>query len=923
MARTHPSARSHVPTSTSADYLFLLRCDETSAASNLTDELAARTMTRTGSPTVEPSATGDDIDSGARGFDGSSIFAGRAAADGDEAIFQETREGWGVAAWVRIDALPAGEGTVVEYGEWSSPETEATNVQMRLSVINDGTFRISWEEGSGGTNRNNVGDVTIVVGEWNHLGATMRPDPDKLGRAQIDIFFNGVPIARAVDRPWPTGGSGCRWIVGASRALGTAVGTPGSYLDGAIDDLVVTRWAPDVAWFRKQYGRGVQDFEMRGIAGTASQPRAGIFSTCARALVKVPTDEFLTLEKTDLDWVDLTSVNDHDFVQELQWGGSVEDFVATATARLMPRMGCYSMSPFVPDRSGVNDNPCAETTTFGSTPIPLLRAGRRFRIETAVLAAGMRREDAEPHWEVQFDGLIRTVDVRDDAVLVTVMDLGVAMLDVFIEPDENGKDRQYGTAGGIDIEDELQRIIEENAPNRFDIVPTAGGSPDGIDDNGVGSTVIVQLFQNTNSADFNARGRPHPFVAGDPVRIEGTTNYNDDYTVDLADDNALTTVEAKGGLAAEQSGSVLGVQSLSYQEIGTPNLYVETTPGWAVYEWNEVASKGVLQALDDIMGNIGWRVSFKWHEVRQQFRLTLFNPTTSYGSISISDMMSITRLSISVDSLRNVIVGEIALESTTDPTGERAIFAQADIDRTSLRTYGRRMARIRCGTDSLVNTTGEMDELLAIMLEDLRKPVAELDMTSLFNPLVEVQDEVIPFNELGTDMLPQMIGDIHAGACIGFEHTFRSDGSAVTRWRLRNVAEGTSILQSVSRIERHAEIISQRGVNRGRGLSPPTTPAAPTVRNLGNLGGNRVAVVEWPMPVKAFNQAWRLTEVHASTSSSTFTPSSSTLVGVVQGTSCAFVQASASTVYYVRLVSRDTMKNRSAPSAATSFTSAA
>ncbi len=918
MSRALMTPRSHVPTSTSDDYLFLLRMDETSAASNLTDEVGVRTMTQTSSPAVYPSATGDDATYGARDFDGAADYAGRAAADGDENIFQEGR-GWGFAAWVRVDALPAGEQTIVELGEYSSPETEATNVQMRASVISDGSFRLSWEESSSATNRNNsTAANTVTIGEWIHLGCSMRPDPDRIGKVQIDFFVNGEAVSRVTNRPWPTGGSSSRWIVGASRALGSAVGTPGSFLNGQLDDVVITKWPPDVAWFRYVYGKGVLDFYPRDSVDSVTR----YFGLHARVLVQVPTSQFTKLAKTDLEWIDLTNVDGIDFVRDVVWGASVEDFVAGAMVKLSPRYGSYNLSPFVPDRSGVNDNPLAHTTTVGATPVPLLRSMRRIRIETAYAPVGMSRVDVDPWWEVQFDGFIRAVDVTDDVVSVTAADLGVALLDVFIEPSKDGTDRQYGDAAGTAVEGELQAIIDDNAPNRFDIVAALDGSPDGIDDSGGGGAIVATLWSNTYPSDKAGRGRPHALVTGDPIRISGTTNYNRDDTIASVSSTQITTTGVLGGTAAEQSGVVTGPLSLAYVGVGVPELYVPTSPGWNVYEWNEPATKGVLTAIDDIASAIGWRVRYRWHSVRQEFRLTLFDPTTSYGHRDYADILAVNRMSTNVEAMRDVIIGEVADEAASDAVGEREIVASAAIDSTKVRTYGRRMARIRVAGDSMINTTAEMDDLVAIVLGDLKNPLSETEFAILYDSQIELQDETSMFYELAAlPIVPTMFGEIHTGAAIAFEHRIAKD-TIRTVVRMRNVAEGTSIIASISRIEKHAERFSQRGVTKGRGLSPPKKPNTPNARSLGNLDGNRMAVITWAMPTGSLNQAWLLTEVHASTTSG-FTPDASTLYEVAQSTSAVIRVTSASTTYYVKIVHRDRMRNRSEPSDEKSFTSAA
>lgn len=924
------SPRSHVPSGTSTDYQVLLRADEVSGV--MLDDLGGASFTLLGAPGTTGSATRDNLVNGARVFNGTTQAAVRStivSTDADN--FHVENGGFGVACWCRPNTIR--DQTVFELADYHAAADETRNAQFRLRPRASGAFSSEFEEGAGSTGRrDSTGNGLMQAGVWSHIGVCFRPDPDKINRANVQLFFNGKMVAQAFDRPWPTGGSNARWIVGASRGLGTGLGVPGEFFDGALDDLIVTRWPPDVAWFRSVYGRGVQDFEKR-FQNSNGNKRA-MFSTFCRVLVKAPTGKYARLRRVDLDWVDLTNVNGIDFVKDVSWGASLDDFIMGATVSLHPRYSAYNLSPFVPeliDMGGtvMNPNPFGEPVVAAvDSPLnAFLRSMRRVRIETAMCPMGMSREQADPYWEVAFDGLLRAVDVADDEVTMTCADLGSGLLDAFVEPTSDGTDRQYGTAGGTPIEGELQDLIDDNSPGRFEIVPSISGSVAGIDDSGLGGRIVIQLFSNTLTADINARGRPHCFQAGDLISVSGTVNYNGTYTVFSTTDLAITTVETKSGTGAENAGFVTAVDSFAYGKIGVPKLFVPTTPAWNVYEWNEPASKGVLQALDDIASQIGWRVAYKWHDLRQEFRLTLFSGPAPF-LVYVQDVLSIGRMSIKIDDARNVIVGEYASEATKDAVGERAIYARAVRDILSLRTYGRFMARIRVDGDSLVNNSGEMDELISTVLNDLSQPIAETDVETLYNPLVETGDWLVFAGQQGSlgvvgddGFLPQMLLTDHTGAVASFEHTHSNDETRTTH-RLRRVVANTGIYGTASRVDRHQESFAQRGSTRGRGLSPPKTPAAPTIRVLGNLNGNRMVTASWAMPVSGLNQAWRSTEVHLSTTTG-FTPSSASLVGVVSGTTHTFLTPSASTTYYCRLVHRDLMRNRSAPGPQTSFVSAA
>lgn len=914
MARALPESHTAAEASTSDDYLLLLRCDEAASGSDLTDEMGIRTMTIASSAAVGTSLMLESGGAfvGSRRFDGSTQYAGR-ATDTDESLFQ-ARE-WGCAMWIHPDTL--NDGYVLEYGEFSSPAANAQNPQIQIQVRIDGSFTFRWRSGTATARNNSTPAGLIVAGQTHHIGVSCEPDPDNAERIKLRFFVDGECVAIVADRPVMTGGTAARWIVGASRVAGSAVDTPGAFFDGGVDDVIVTKFTPDVAWFRSLYARGVRDFQPRNDAddvplfplfdGNGDQyTNAVMQSVHSRVLVQVETDEFADIEKVDMEWVDLTAINGIDFVRSVSWDASVDSFIATAAIRLHPRFAFYNMSPFVT----LEDNPLLPDTT----ELPLLLSMRRIRIEVALCPMGMEKTQAGPFYEVFFDGFIRAVDITSDEVTVTAADLGCALLDVFMEPDISGNDRTYGDPAGSAVEDELQNILDDNDPARLEIHT--------IDDSGAGNAIVIRTQQTTTSADINGRGRPHPFQAGDEVVISGTLSY--DTPAGSGDVVASTTATqitlvrtTAGAFAAETAGLVRGMSRLSYKG-GKPTLYVPTSSAWNVYEWNEPASKGVLQALDDVMAQIGWRVSYKWHELRQQFRLTVFNPALTFGNVTAHPVLNIGRMSIKVDDVRNVIVGEYGDDAQVDPKGERIIYVASSVNVDSVRKYGRRPARIRTASDSLITAAAEAQDVVDTVATDLQEPIAETDVETLWDGRIEVQDEVL----LLTDTLNQAslaFGGGQFGACVGVSHSIDS-GKHRTTVRMRNVGS-TPLTNSVSRVERHAEMLAAIGTLSGRGCSAPETPAAPTVTVLGTINGSRCAKVDWAMPASDLNMAWSCTEVHMEyNTSATFTPTSSTLKAVVWGTSyIAHGLSGAGLNTFCRLVHCDDMGNRSAASTATTF----
>lgn len=914
-------------TGTTADYLMQLRCDEIAGTTQLTDALGVRTFTGfIGPPGVEPAAMQNNTTIGARTFNGTTQVFFRSTVDSDHPNFQAANGGWGVACWVKPSSLAA-SGTIIELGEWSSPETIATNVQMRLSVQTDGSFRLDWEEGASVSRNNGSGPGRLSVGVWSHIGVRMRPDLDNINAMQIDFFHNGVNVTRAKNRPWPTDGSSARWIVGASRELGTAVGTPGNFYAGAVDDIIVTEFPPDVAWFRKLYADGARDFEiaMNG-ASVGEDSRRRQWSTYTRLLVQAPITEptlasfrFPSLQKVDLEWVDITNINDIDFLESCSWGDSVDDFVSIGRARLFRNYALYNASPFSPTSTN-KDNPFVDDTTGEH----LLRSMRRVRIETAIVPWGMSKESASPYWEVMFDGFIRAVDVSDDFVDVTLGDVGVGLVDVFIEPNKAGTDRVYGSVGGSAIAGELQKIIDDNDPALYEILS--------VDDNGAANAIVITLLSTTTaSTDVNGRGKPHHFNAGDTLIIAGTTNYNTPAgTVDSIASvtaTAITLVRTTAGaFAVETVGTVRATGSLSY--FGEkPALWTPVSSGWTVYQWNEPASKNVLQSLDEIASQIGWRVRFRWDDLRQQFRLAMFNPASASSIfrgdsfVYVLGVMSVGRLSTKVDDTRNVWVVEYPDNANKDPRTNRKLYVVSATDKTSIRTYGRRFARVRVASDSLVNRSNEAQSMADTALRDMSVPVAESQIEVLFDRRVQTQDRIdINYESLVSGpQIPSFFGRYVSGSCSGVDHSF-TRGSIRTSITMRKVDDDTKYVGPVARVERYDDIISQTGAVPGRGQSPPASPLAPTVQNLGLLNAVRAVRVSWSVPGGDLNRNYLESEVHQSTTNG-FTPSAATLAVVVRGTNALVTGMVLGTTYYVKVVHCDRMGNRSADSPQTAYVS--
>lgn len=886
------------PSSTAADYLALWRCGEASAASNLTDALGGRTLTHSASPGVLDPLFGTSASApgyGARDFNGSTQYGYRAASDSDESFFQAGA--WAVAAWVRIDAFG---GVVLEYGEYGVG-TSATNTQMQIRITNTGALQMRWEYGTW-TTVTVATSIMFATGGTYHIGIACEPDPNTHNRLRLRFYVNGECVKMQGNLAPPSGGSSARWIAGASFRDGSGSGVAGLFFDGGIDDIVIAAWSPRHEWFRSLYACGVRDFLMR--VGVDDGPSSSIVQheVYARVLVEVGEDQFplLAESKVNLTDLDLTNIEGIDFLKSAEWGEDIDDADAHARVAFLPRHSTWNLSPFVDATGGTAANPLAG----------LFSVRRRIKIEVATVPIGTGRDGVGPHWWLMFDGWALSVDVAADAVTLSLSGALAPLQGAWVEPSATaGADRSYGSSGGQAVETAAQNAIEEMDPARFDILR--------IDDDGGANTLTIRVLDTSLE---KGAGRPHPFIAGDIVRVAGTAGYDGLWTVHSATTaQVIYTVEATGGgVAAETAGVAWAVQALGYKG-GKPSIWCPTSPSWNIFTRNEPPSKSVAQLLEDWIEEIGWRAVYRFDQVRQEFRLKVYDPRAVFGSTNYTadTIYPPSRIAMHHEDQRTVGVLLYAADSSKDPHGERLPYAVTGKALGQLRGDGRYFFHISVGDRSLITSSTEAQLALDTVLGDLQAASAEIEVVMPFDPRVELHDELQVTNEDSTaHQLAMSFGRSVYSVASKVEH--RMSGHELRTTVATRKASDATVTSSIARGRRHLERFHAQGSVYGQGLSPVATPAAPTLTDLGTVNGNKILVVSWAMPSGDAQRAWTRTEVHMSTSSSTFTPSSSTLKPVVNAT-VAVIPHSFSGTTYVRIVHLDDPGNRSAPSTAASF----
>jgi hypothetical protein len=912
VARTRGTPHQAAPSGTTDDYLFLFRCDEAATFDAFDDAMSARFLVAAGAgcpPAASPfaDAGAPSPTRGGRSFNGVDEYAVETAASSDEGFIQGLS--WGIGLWVFIDVVKT--ACLIELGT-AAEGSSADNTQLSFRTNAGGSLR-EFHEGPGTSQSNVITDTTwagLTTGA-HHLGLASEPDREFIGQQCLRFYVDGVCVHIARNLNPPSGGANSKWTIGD---IDGGLVIP---FDGVIDDVVVCKWSPRHEWFRRRYADGIRDFIVRGDEQGSQSLVVVNQRVYTRVLVEVgPVDnasEFSDLPLVNLTDVNLSNVNGEgiDLVREVDFGGSVDDGMQSARIAMLPRWQFWNLSPFVPATGSLDDNPLEG----------LFNRRRRIKIEQAFVPAGMELEQADPHFRVMFDGIAMSPGVGRDAS-VTALDMMSALYMTFMEPHKvtgtnmPDSDQIYGSGGGTAIETDSQALIDRNDPARFEIIL--------IDDNGGANTILITLKQTSVE---HGRGRTHPFTSGDQINIEGTgvTAYNGIKTVNaLTTNNALVrTVETTGGAEASSTiGTVTGPPWLSYFG-GKPTIDVPVSPSWNRFMFNEPASKSVGQALEDWWDEIGWRCRMVWDNVREEHRLRAYEQRATFDSLTYTaDNVYIPeQLALHHEDQRTVGEVEYLDTATLDNAGEptRQIVFERAISR--LRQDGRFAYRVHVGSTSLINTSTEADRLNDMMLGDLQDATADGTMDVPADPAPEVADEITILNESSTAaQMPLSFGSQVYAAIANVRHVASSSRSR-TRLGLRKFGE-SPLSFSIARARRATLRIPAQGIRRGRGLTPPSTPAAPTCVSLGSVGGTRLGLISWAMPVREQNRAWSETEVHCSSVSSAFTPSSSTLKAIVRGTNAIVAHGvGAGANVFTKLIHRDSLGNRSQPSANTTFVS--
>lgn len=912
-----------------ADFMFLLRCGEGASSSNLSDGApeAGRPMTVAGSPGVVGALIGSTESVGARSFNGSSQYAYRAAADGDETTFRwSTYCGWGAHLWVAPSALGA-DAVVLELGEYGV--SSSYNVQFQLALLSTGALRYRHEYDAGSTATVTSDAGLIAAGSTYAIGVSVRASRKYHERLEVRLYIDGRCVTVSDNVPPPTGGADARWIVAASRAQGSGIGTPGSYFNGTIDDVAMCMWAPEHEFFRDLFGSSKRDYieSTPDVFGLSSLYE---YEVHTRLLVEVGVpdandpDTFPDLPRVNATDVDLARACGFDPLVSVKVRRSTEDRHWSAELELAARVGAWNLSPFVGSDGTLYlaDNPLNSTGQAGGA---LLRSTRRVKVEVATLPPGCNgiawdgTDDLHDHFDLLFDGQVVSVSPTAGTVRVSLIDGARALGRTMMESGADGGDRVYGDPAGTPIEGELQAIIDDNDPARYEARA--------VQDWGSGARTYINVFSPVSGSRLG-EGKPCVADVGDSVRLEGTVNFDITSTVDEADETYVTLADCNGAFGPETVGVAWLTQEHGYRG-GRPELWVPVESLWSVYEWNAPLSGMVMDHLVELAEAIGWSVVMRFDNVRRQFRLCFCDESEIGGVVGFKSdrTFNVDRMSATDDRVRNLGVTEYADAADRGPTGDKKRKLVAVIDRDSARLWGRSAFRSSTGDESLLDSSAEATRFGEGVLDALSTPDAVGSVLVPFTIHPEPSDVVGLTGEDTDGLMPSVFSGQEYAAGRAVEHSI-SRGAVTTTIEVARFGF-TPGGRTAAKRNVWERALDRSGVSPGVGASAVSTPDAPDLTYLGSVGGVRVCVARFDAPfigagVMERNRQWRWTEIHLSTVSN-FTPDDTTLLGVASSSTYVITAEpdgdplAGSTTYYVKVVHADWLRLRSEVSTQSSF----
>jgi predicted RNA-binding protein with PUA-like domain len=418
--------------------------------------------------------------------------------------------------------------------------------------------------------------------------------------------------------------------------------------------------------------------------------------------------------------IELTNYGARNWVRGVEFGDDVEQAVGQATIRLARESWWTTLAPYV-STSRLNK--------VNGGDVQVLKPVRLVKIETQLAPEGASADSAGS-WTNVFEGYISTLEFGgDNEITLTCRDRGAFLQDCFIEKEAT----QSGWYSGVTW------------------TPSVAPTLEGFMQNLIDGAVMNSLAARANSTAYSL---------GD-IRRPATRN---GYAY------KCTTAGTCGG-SPPTFPTVIGATVTDGTAVWTcyselPELYIPTGSGIVLTE--QPASNPIfrreplLGALQRLAALRGWCCRYRWDDGTSAWRLTLFDPRadTDVDATWDEDFYEVRSARIDLAGVRNVV--QVVYPDGSPQTRTEATPSE---DATSIADYGRRWCELAEASVSQISSASEATDFADIVLADISKPYADIEVQVPFYPYL-VAGDVVQLNgghRLWTsDLTAVVVGITHA-----------------------------------------------------------------------------------------------------------------------------------------------------------------
>lgn len=295
------------------------------------------------------------------------------------------------------------------------------------------------------------------------------------------------------------------------------------------------------------------------------------------------------------DFVDLTDLEDFDFVDSVTYGEKRDAAVQSAMIKVRREAFDLSLSPFH-DTSKLN---------LSGAPVSI---GNPIIIETATIAEDQKPTDSD--FVEKFRGEIDEIDLGKSIMTLKCRDDGGRLIDRFAEDQQLFPVQEL--AADDQMEDVIQDIVDYHNENLADTV--ANGDWDGT---------LTILFSSTSGLSV-----------GDFTGIRGTTDASAFFPIASIVANVSVTVTNPQGRTVPNTGAAVSTQVITaatrvtlFSPNGTAAVPFNGSdaPGFQLNRFKN-EKEALLPFARRIALLIGWDIGYKFQETVSAFELQLIGP---------------------------------------------------------------------------------------------------------------------------------------------------------------------------------------------------------------------------------------------------------------------------------------------------------